>query len=127
MIDFLNTLFGTASSFAGDLYGLLLNQVLHAAIIGLGLAWSVGRFFKDRLTPFLIVAIGYIAFEIGVQGWQGLDTLFDVLFVWLGASASLGVELKRAEGFPRWLFWTLLASIITVPLALTFLTWKGLT
>jgi len=75
------------SAFLNDWYGWLTNQAGHI-LLGLFLAFflCVTAFFAlgelpYRIDVFVVCLLGYVAFEIISQGWQGYDTIEDTVFV----------------------------------------------
>jgi len=101
VMAFLKDLFGTPNNFAGDPYGYVTNQAGHF-LLGFCLcssgAWSCMTFtghYLDQFAVFGVVVIGYfVAWELTVQGWRGLDTIEDVAFVALGAAPWLLIDMQ---------------------------------
>lgn len=85
-----------SDAFENDWYGWVTNQGSH---IGLGvlltfvLCAGFFLFFGEmpfKLAVLAVIATGYLAFEVGVQGWRGIDTIEDTVFVvGYGASGAL--------------------------------------
>lgn len=76
----------TADDFRDDWYGYLTNQISH---IGTGvvtvLLFSVGVLFvfgelPYRFAAWIIIASGYMFYEIRRQKWRGWDTIEDTVF-----------------------------------------------
>jgi hypothetical protein len=75
------------SAFLDDWYGWLTNQAGHI-LLGVFIAFfmCVAAFFvmgelPYRIEVFAACLLGYAAFELFTQGWQGYDTLEDTVFV----------------------------------------------
>lgn len=76
-------------NFPRDPYSFVTNQTGHALMIGFllvvyGLSLSCVWLFGELPNKWLIVAlgaVGYAAFEMVTQGWQGWDTIEDWFFV----------------------------------------------
>lgn len=93
--------------FAGDWYGWLTNQISH---IGLGVFltfalcavyWLINDEMPYRTSVYMVIATGYFAFEIYVQGWRGFDTVEDSVFtVGYGTSAILAAFQEINIGSP---------------------------
>lgn len=90
----------TPSSFPDDWYGAATNQGTHWAI-GLVLSSAICQVFfvifgemPYREVVWLTVVSGYLLHEIRRQGWDGVDTITDTMFVSLGAAFPL-VSLKE--------------------------------
>lgn len=94
-----------ADEFPNDWYGWATNQISH---IGLGVfivfavcLASFGIFgempYKDAV--YATVLFGYLAFELGVQGWREWDTVEDTTFVtFYGAGGALAGFSEIAPG-----------------------------
>lgn len=78
-----------SDNFAGRPYGFTTNQISHAAAVGfIGFVYLGALFwyhlageYPPKLSIVAVAAIGYLAFELVSQGWQGWDTLEDWWFV----------------------------------------------
>lgn len=99
----LNSIF-TPQAFKYDPYGWYTNQNAHF-ILGLrayvylcGLAFIVTGEFPVREYVVLLILVFYAAFEIGIQRWQGIDTVVDTWFVGLGAYTVATVFLEYNTG-----------------------------
>lgn len=78
-----------SDDFRGRPYGFTTNQISHAAAIGFLLivygltlfwVWLYGEYpFKWMIA--LVGGLGYFAYELWDQGWQGADTIEDWWFV----------------------------------------------
>ncbi len=97
-----------ASSFDGDWYGWLTNQVSHI-FLGLALVFvscflwlaAVGE-FPYRLHTWLSLVTLYLAYEWAFQGWRWFDTVEDTLFVtFYGAGGALYTFHEVAPGSPK--------------------------
>ncbi len=95
------------SAFPDDWYGWLTNQISH---IGLGvfltfalcsLYWLINGEMPYRVAAYMVIASGYLAFEIYVQGWRRFDTIEDTVFtVGYGTSAILAAFQEITVGSP---------------------------
>lgn len=93
--------------FLDDWYGWLTNQISHICL-GVFLAFVIcaacyiayGE-MPYRLAVYGVIATGYLAFELLVQGWRGRDTIEDSVFtVGYGASAVLASFSEIRAGSP---------------------------
>lgn len=91
-------------AFAARPYGWVTNQVAH---IALGVAivtatalvgWGLLREYPYRLEIGLVAVAFVVAFEIGVQGWQGRDTVEDCAFMLYGIGGSLWAFQEAEAG-----------------------------
>ena len=96
------------NAFLDDWYGWLTNQASHMAL-GVFLAFSacvavyfvVGE-FPYRADVFAVCLLGYVAFELLTQGWQGYDTIEDTVFVvGYGVGAPLASFHEISVGSPN--------------------------
>lgn len=95
------------SAFLDDWYGWLTNQAGHI-LLGVFLAFfmcmiayfALGE-LPYRIDVFWVCLLGYIAFEIISQGWQGYDTVEDSVFVVAyGCGAPLSAFHEVSVGSP---------------------------
>lgn len=95
------------SAFKNDWYGWLTNQVSHI-FLGLSLVFvtcflwlaAFGE-FPYRLHSWLSLVTLYIAYECAFQGWRGVDTIEDTLFVtFYGAGGTLYTFHEVTPGSP---------------------------
>lgn len=94
--------------FKADPYGYLTNQLGHIAL-GVFFVFIVSRLWFEvfgeypvRLTLWLVTgAVYFFIVELMLQGWRGLDTLEDTIFVWVyGAGAPLYAFKETIPGDP---------------------------
>ena len=97
---FFRDLFAEPADFRDDAYGYLTNQVGHVFfgatipmfVIGLSY-YSTGR-YPDQIPIVINFVLSYlIGWELMTQGFRGLDTLLDTLFVAVGTSLYIIVEM----------------------------------
>lgn len=94
-------------AFLDDWYGWLTNQAGHV-LLGVFMAFflCVVAFFAlgelpYRIDVFAVCLIGYLAFELLTQGWQGYDTIEDTVFVvGYGCGAPLSAFHEVSAGSP---------------------------
>ena len=94
-------------SFPGDWYGWVTNQISHI-FVGIALVffaslicfYSFGE-MPNKLTIYGAIFAGYVAFEVLVQGWRGVDTVEDTTFVvGYGAAGVLAGFTEVEVGSP---------------------------
>ena len=94
------------SAFLDDWYGWLTNQASHillgifaAFFISVGSYLAIGE-LPYRIDVFVVCLLGYVAFELLTQGWQGYDTVEDTVFVvGYGAGAPLAAFHELNVGY----------------------------
>jgi hypothetical protein len=88
--------------FAFRPYGWFTNQSSHVAL-GVAITtitsligwWLITEYpYRMEIGVVVVALIGF--FEVGVQGWQGVDTVNDITFMLYGALGSL-LAFKEAE------------------------------
>lgn len=92
-------------AFENDWYGWVTNQVSHIGL-GVGLTFFISVVFflmfgemPYKVSVLSLIAAGYIAYELGVQGWQGADTVEDSVFVvGYGSSGALAAFSEMSIG-----------------------------
>lgn len=96
-----------ADNFAGDWYGWATNQISHVFVGVFLVFWlCTCYFFTFGEMPYKTAVLGvmlsgYLLFEIGVQGWRGLDTIEDTVFtVGYGAAGVLSGFTEVSQGSP---------------------------
>lgn len=108
-------------AFKGDAYGWATNQISHAMFVGFGGATlfsfvalkASGVWVDQRATFAAVVAVYAVIWEWAVQGWRGRDSLTDCLFVALGASAFLVIDM--AYVIERIVLWYLALIALLLP------------
>lgn len=96
----------TPESFEKDWYGFLVNQISHIAFgvtlvfFACAIYWVGLGEFPVRWELWIGLAVLYIGIiELWVQGWHGLDTVNDSIFVLVyGAGATLYTFEEVGEG-----------------------------
>jgi len=74
-------------AFPNDWYGWCTNQISHifvglfAVFVLCILAFFVIGEMPHKAAVYSVVLCGYVAFEVIAQGWRGLDTIEDTVFV----------------------------------------------
>lgn len=107
-----------SNNFMDDPYGYLTNQIGHVVLgcyvvtIVVGICYN---FFCTEYPAQWPYAIGcmfayLLVWELGVQGWKGLDTLEDSAYFSLGASLWLFIEMD--EVINRLLMWSLVFTVL---------------
>ena len=107
-----------SESFEEDAYGYLTNQISHVVLGFYVITLIVGitfNFFLDAYpnqVPFVLAAVfGYLfIWELGIQGWRGLDTLEDSMYFSMGASLWLFIEMDIVIN--RLLTWSLVFTVL---------------
>ena len=101
MIAQILELFKTPSSFRNDPVNWAYSQIGHGYLgfaVTTLIVWFVYRVsgqYPDETTVAIGVFIGYLVWwELDVQGWQGWDTLEDSLFVGVGASLFIFIDMS---------------------------------
>lgn len=92
----------TPSAFTKDAYAYATNQMAHATVVGFGgcsvLAFLCSVVFEpwpDQRIVFGVVVLTYaLAWEWGVQKWRGWDSVEDVVFVAIGSSGFLLIDMS---------------------------------
>jgi len=106
--------------FKGDGYGYVTNQLSHTLLGGflvttycyLGLA-ILGE-YPNQTVAFVVITLAYLIWwEIVHQGWRGLDTIEDTLYVTLGAFPFLIIEMDWVVGKLFWWFVTVFVVTLT--------------
>jgi hypothetical protein len=95
-------------AFLDDWYGWLSNQsghillgVVMAASVCLIAYFTLGE-LPFRVDVFAVCLLGYVAFELSTQGWQGYDTIEDTVFVVAyGCGAPLAAFHEVSAGSPN--------------------------
>lgn len=84
------------SNYRGDWYGWTANQLSHMALgllfsfFACWAAWAVLGEFPVRWNVWVVLGLGYLAFELFTQGWNWADTVEDWLFF---AAYGAGIPL----------------------------------
>lgn len=120
LLSFLRSL-RRANSFQDDPYGWATNQIAHAFFVGFGattfaalIAAKVSGYWVDqRIIVFSVIALYAFAWEGIVQGWRGADTIYDLAFVALGASAYLLIDM--AYVIERIVLWYIVLVAMLLP------------
>lgn len=87
-------------SFPDDPYGYLTNQISHVWLgAGIPTAYSfvldkISHYPDQTLAVTFTVAVYFFWWELLVQGWRRWDTIEDTLFVFLGASTFLYIDMS---------------------------------
>lgn len=91
--------------FRGDWYGYLTNNISHLSV---GILWAwlaslvyfyvVGE-YPYKLQVLIGLGLGYMAYEVIRQGWQGVDTVEDWIFFTLwGVGGSMAAFNEITPG-----------------------------
>lgn len=96
----------TPNSFPNDWYGWLTNQVSHvflgifAVFVFSMVGFAIFGEFPVKTHMLAVIGFLYIAIvELWLQGWRGLDTIEDSVFViGYGASGALGASAEIMPG-----------------------------
>ena len=110
--------FFSSESFEQDAYGYLTNQISHVVLGCYVMTLVVGiafNFFLDTYPnqiPFVIAVIATYTFlwELGIQGWRGLDTLEDSMYFSMGAGLWIFIEMDIV--IDRLLTWSLVFTVL---------------
>ncbi len=77
--------------FRVDPYGYLTNQISHGYLGMYSITfycWSVfhltGDYPSQDISGLMLIAVYFVIWEIGYQGWRGWDTMEDTYFVYMG-------------------------------------------
>ena len=110
--------FFKSQNFDNDPYGYLTNQIGHIVLGCYVVTLVVGFCFNflcneyPNQVPYVIaVMFAYVViWELGVQGWKGLDTLEDSLYFSMGAALWLFIDMS--EVINRLLMWSLVFTVL---------------
>ena len=95
--------FITPDSFENDAYGYVINHVALTVLGSLAMIMVVGIYynlFSDGVypnqVPFVFGTLfGYmLLWELGVQGWRGVDTLEDFMYFGMGVCFWLIIDMS---------------------------------
>lgn len=113
----------TPSDYSTDPFGYLANQTAHAAFVGafilaggICLLWTlIFGDFPTQATVAITAGLLYAAYEIGDQGWQGLDTVEDWWFVSIygatGTAYSFRFQSLEGRNLYLQLDWVVLLQV----------------
>ena len=90
------------SSFEAKPYEWATNQISHAMFVGFGaatffslVALKASGVWPEPGVTFACVVLTYAAiWERAVQGWRGIDSLADSVFVAYGAAAFIAIDMQ---------------------------------
>jgi hypothetical protein len=112
--------FFASDAYENDPYGYLTNQIGHM-VLGCYLMTMVMAFTVFFITgmedypsqiPFVIaLCFAYIfVWEVGIQGWNGIDTVEDCMYFCMGASLWLFIEFDIV--LERLTVWSLVFTVL---------------
>jgi len=112
--------FFKSEAYDKDAYGYLTNQIGHLVLgnylmtIVVSIAYFFyydGSYYPSQIPFAIALMFGYVAiWELGIQGWKGLDTIEDSMYFCLGTALWLFVEMD--EVIDRLLVWCLVFTVL---------------
>lgn len=107
-----------SDNFNSDPYGYLTNQIGHVVLgcyvvtLVVGLCYNFVCTEYPEQWPFAVGCMFayFLLWELGVQGWKGLDSIEDSLYFSLGASLWLFIDMSIV--IDRLLMWSLVFTVL---------------
>ena len=114
------SIFVKPSNFPADPYGHLTNQLGHGWLGNLlttftvaAVYWATGEYPNQFVAAFSVISAYFFFWELNTQGWRGVDSIEDALFVAYGAGLYFVIEMD--EVIWRLFLWHTVALVVLLP------------